>query len=610
MSSQLSLENQHNVEHYHHPDIGLERRIPDFDGNMVIQTNGMYNAPSYSSSISQSNPRDLSPDASRHSLVNSDIIQSNNYRAALPEYRKTPDYETAMRQRRERSALSSVTDLNQNVSTLGYGQVESNLYQQSPLRNGPPSEQKLRYRLSYNGPGPVVGNGIASYRDTSVESLQHALFNRNMTHMVHTISVPELSSNTFQTTQEYIAAKVLKEQFRPPPPYPRGSTSTPDLAHQSLRNYLMSSSSPDLVDRKIRTHFEPLQEVVHPGGGTSMNNAMSTSVNGDLSQSLPMDAFENLRIQEQPPLEIQHGYNVYPSAVPSVVPMYNPPVPHHPANLRFTFTETAGQCDMPVLGAPAGYEDRAGSYSPKGNRAYSPNILFSPMPLVSPPSEFADTSDIDSNMSPGSVGSPPHHFRLPSPGVTYPREIQVQVMQAGVNPDMREVNQYGRHPTVDQTRPYLDKETAFTGASVPVTVEFVPRKSQSDSPTCNNNPNQVNSQANRNSAISDSDPSSISEHPSPSSRNPNIPEESKRDSLGAQATSGYGTSGESDQEPIRDEEPAPESSKAQGISGPLKVAAMSGLTMMRPEEDKSDGEEEKRHPRDARVSVTVDLLKT
>ncbi|PIK45600.1 putative tyrosine-protein phosphatase non-receptor type 21 [Apostichopus japonicus] len=630
-SSQLSLENQHNnADHYHHPDNVLDRRTPDvIDGSMVIQTNGIYNAPSYSSSINYSNPRDLSPAASRQSLVNSDIIQTN-LRTALPEYRQTPDYETAMRQRRDRPTLPGITDLNQNVSTLGYGQVESGLYPQSHVRNGPPpSEQKLRYRLSYNGPGPAVGSGMSGYHDTSVESLQHALLNRNVTHMVHTISVPELSSNNFSTTQEYIAAKVLKEQFRPPPPYPRGSTSTPDLAHQSLKSYLMSSSSPDLVGRKMRAHFEPLQEVVNTSGGVHMNNAMSTSANGDLSQSLPMEAFENLRIQERPPLEIQHGYNVYPNAVPNVVPMYNPTVPHPPANLRFTFTEPAGQGDMPMLSAPAGYEDRGGTHSPKGNRDFSPSVLYSPMPLVSPPSEFADTSDLDStNMSPTSMGSPPHQYRLPTAGVTYPREIQVQVMQANtagygspsqVSPEMREFNMYSRHAMEGRNspldaRPYIDKETAFTGADMPVTVGYVPRKLSSDSPTHpTNNTAHIYSQANRNSAISDSDPSSISEHPSPTSKNPDsshypLPEESKRDSLGAQATSGYGTSGESDQELTRDEE-NPELSKVEGITGPLKVAAMSGLTMMRPEEDKSDGEEESRHPRDARRKILEEQLR-
>lgn len=619
-SSQLSLENQHNAEqfHYHHPEFVLDRRTPDMvDGNMGIRTNGVYNAPSYSSSLNYSNPMDLSPAASRQSLVNGDIIQTN-IRQAVPAYRQTPDYETAIRQRQERA--HTLTDQNQNVSAVGYGQMETGIYPQTHLRNGhPPSEHKLRYRLSYNGPV------MSGYQDTSAESLQ-ALLNRNVTHMVHTISVPELSSNTYQTTQEYIAAKVLKEQFRPPPPYPRGSTSTPDLAHQSLKNYLMSSSSPDLVDRKMRAHFEPLQEIVSSSGITHMNGVMSTSANGDLSQSLPMEAFENLRIKDGHQMEIQPGYNVYPSAVPT----YHSPAG---ANLRFTFTEPAMQGDMPVLSAPAGYEDGVNSYSPNGKREFSPNVLLSPMPLVSPPSEFADTSDIDSNMSPSSVGSPPHHFRLPGQGITYPREIQVQVMQAGTaagygsspqrSPEMREMNIYGRqaidshHSPLEVRPPHVEKETAFTGSDIPVTREYVPQRVQPESPThrVNPGPNSTQPNQNRNSAISDSDPSSISEHPSPSSknsdpsRNPLI-EESKRDSLGAQATSGYGTSGESDQELTKDEDhPQPSSSRTGSITGPLKVAAMSGLTMLRPEEDKSDEEEGTRHPRDARRKILEEQLR-
>nr|XP_033807382.1 tyrosine-protein phosphatase non-receptor type 21 isoform X2 [Geotrypetes seraphini] len=76
--------------------------------------------------------------------------------------------------------------------------------------------------------------------------------------VVGAVSVPELT-NVQHQTQDYPAPNIMKTQvYRPPPPnpYPRPANSTPDLSH----HLYISSSNPDLITRRVHHSVQTFQE--------------------------------------------------------------------------------------------------------------------------------------------------------------------------------------------------------------------------------------------------------------------------------------------------------------------------------------------------------------
>lgn len=163
----------------------------------------------------------------------------------VPAYRPSPDYETVMRSRMERLAQQQNLEQINNVANISHAQVythpETMAY----------SQPEIGYTQYLNQPSrpyshSVYGNGIAD------SHIQYRPVDRSSSLIIHpTYSTPELTSgglaNQFSTS-ENMMTEALINQYKPPPPYPRPSSSTPDLATQTTRTYM--SSSPDLVSRK------------------------------------------------------------------------------------------------------------------------------------------------------------------------------------------------------------------------------------------------------------------------------------------------------------------------------------------------------------------------
>ncbi|KAL6477602.1 hypothetical protein MHYP_G00134370 [Metynnis hypsauchen] len=79
--------------------------------------------------------------------------------------------------------------------------------------------------------------------------------------VVGAVSVPELTNVQLQQAQEYPAPNIMRTQvYRPPPPYPyshpRPANSTPDLS----RHLYVSSSNPDLITRRVHHSVQTFQE--------------------------------------------------------------------------------------------------------------------------------------------------------------------------------------------------------------------------------------------------------------------------------------------------------------------------------------------------------------
>ena len=148
----------------------------------------------------------------------------------------------------ERMTQQNLEQIN-NVANISHAQVyahpETMAYSQPEMGytqyvSHPPARQ---YSHSVYGNATVDGH---------VQNIQYRPVDRSSSLIIHpTYSTPELNTqglaNTFSTS-ENMMSEALLNHYKPPPPYPRPSSSTPDLATQTMRTYV--SSSPDLVSRK------------------------------------------------------------------------------------------------------------------------------------------------------------------------------------------------------------------------------------------------------------------------------------------------------------------------------------------------------------------------
>ena len=647
--SQLSLEpTQDMIGQYTTSQLSLDRAAtmdhrPIFaNGNVVIaDVNGsVYSAPSVNS-LNHGIAAQVSPTSSNPSLTGNELMRAKL--ALLPAYRQTPDYEALIQGRR----LMTVGEQSQSLSNLGgghgqFGHVDGYMYPPPQLRqhNYTPQEarQRHQYRVSYGG---MPSNYMGNFLDTSSESLQHPYVGNHVGYhsnqMVHTYSVPELTSEQIQT-MDYIAEKLRKNKIKPPPPYPRGSTSTPDLARQSMQNHLVSASSPDLVSQRLRNLIHPVPEVLGSAGSNMISSVSSSSGNADFSQSLPLESFQNLRISSS---DMPQDYQ---QAVGDRYMGHMQMQPHEVATT-----------DIPILQAPAGYDeggvvlrDRAYSVGSKPMHDYH-------VPLVRPPSEFADTSDIDSNISPNSVGSPPRQFRLPGhgqemyvntqapvpenavityaanyghdprlqhspPGQKYPYKMHIPQHSAPSSPEMRELNAANQYALMhlDQVgihQPFQIPQHA--AVSEPILTTLPNHQPPNNKPKIPTNPHatftDLHLTGQQGNDYNSADSMSV---PSSSAASPQSPEQSSGsgggggnpEQLAKRISSGYSTSPDSDGDGNKQEGADGQEDGNKGKDkkdeyiGPLKLAAMSGLTLMRPGQERDEEDDNPKHPRDARVS--------
>ena len=171
-----------------------------------------------------------------HAAVNPSLGRST---PVLPAYRPAPDYESVMRQRMERLTQPPSMEpvLHPNLSQAAvYTHPETMAYSQPEIGHS--------YPHAYMG--ALYSGGMADARD-----LHYRPVDRSSSLIIApTYSTPELTTQglMLSSSEQHVTPAFLA-QMRPPPPYPRGnSSSTPDLASQTSRPH--ANSSPDLVSRK------------------------------------------------------------------------------------------------------------------------------------------------------------------------------------------------------------------------------------------------------------------------------------------------------------------------------------------------------------------------
>ena len=177
----------------------------------------------------------------------------------LPAYRPSPSYEEVMRRRMSQQTpaihSSPILQSHQHPSTIPdhklYPQTSPRLIQDAILMQQPAPNIMYNPDVTYtNGNTYMNSELVSSYNNNTMYANRAAfateLGNRGSNLVMQpTYSSPELNSPQIP---QFSIKETEPLHYKPPPPYPRSSTSTPDLANQTVRNTV--GESPDLVSRK------------------------------------------------------------------------------------------------------------------------------------------------------------------------------------------------------------------------------------------------------------------------------------------------------------------------------------------------------------------------
>ncbi|XP_066281306.1 tyrosine-protein phosphatase non-receptor type 21-like isoform X1 [Branchiostoma lanceolatum] len=216
--------------------------------NGSVPMNGSVYNSANSLNHSQVNIHRASPASSNPSINSNTDVSRVDLRPQLPAYRPTPDYETAVRNNRLRSVMDS--GQSQSLINLGlsgvYNNPETMVYSQPDMIKHDLYSQRI-VSLSQERTfvqSPAVYSPSHTNTTTETFPLHSASFS-------HTVSTPELAKPYTNMAQITVSSEALLHHYKPPPPYPRHHTSTPDLAMQRYKHPQVSSSSPDLLPRRI-----------------------------------------------------------------------------------------------------------------------------------------------------------------------------------------------------------------------------------------------------------------------------------------------------------------------------------------------------------------------
>lgn len=236
-------------DYYNNSQQSLDKSVPD-----VQQTPRAESDPGIHGGVYGGQQTPMQP------AVQTPVPQNNPRSAMLPAYRPAPTYEAVMRhrvthqQQQQQQPQHQQQQPDVSGQTLGNSQIythpEGVAYSQPEIRqhvSSYPSETQyvnaaaIR-NYSHSIYANVFHDGHNYYAYRSAE--------RGNNLAVHpTYSSPEL--NTQGLPEQYadnLMSESLAYQYRPPPPYPRASSSTPDLAVQT--GITSANQAPDLLPQQ------------------------------------------------------------------------------------------------------------------------------------------------------------------------------------------------------------------------------------------------------------------------------------------------------------------------------------------------------------------------
>ncbi|XP_015282155.1 PREDICTED: tyrosine-protein phosphatase non-receptor type 21 isoform X2 [Gekko japonicus] len=252
-SSQDNLYGNTQNGYYCHSQTSLDRAPHDYNGR--IRNGSVYSAHSTSSLNNPQHYMQPSPMSSNPSITGSDVLR--------------PDYVPSHRH----SALippsyRPTPDYETVMKQLNRGMMHSDKQSHS-MRN-----LNIGNSYAYSRPDALVYSQPEIREHAHFTSPQSGHYPFNLNYSFHSqspypypaerrlvvgaVSVPELTNVQLQS-QDYPAPNIMRTQvYRPPPPYPypRPANSTPDLS----RHLYISSSNPDLITRRVHHSVQTFQE--------------------------------------------------------------------------------------------------------------------------------------------------------------------------------------------------------------------------------------------------------------------------------------------------------------------------------------------------------------
>ncbi|KAM3855339.1 tyrosine-protein phosphatase non-receptor type 21 isoform 3-T3 [Vipera latastei] len=316
-TSQDNLYGTNQNGYYCHSQTSLDRAPHDYNGR--IRNGSVYSAHSTNSlnnlqHYMQPSPVSSNPSITGSDVLHSDYVPSHRHSALIPpSYRPTPDYETVMKQL-NRGMMNSDRQ-SHSMRNLNIGNSYAYSRPDALVYSQPEIREHANFASPHSGHYPFNLN----YSFHSQSSYPYPPERRLV---VGAVSVPELTNVQLQA-QEYPAPNIMKTQvYRPPPPYPypRPANSTPDLS----RHFYSSNSNPDLITRRVHHSVQTFQEDSLPVAHSlqEVSEPLTSARHAQLQKRNSIEiaglahSFEAMRIKERT-MSASTADVAHPKAIPS-----------------------------------------------------------------------------------------------------------------------------------------------------------------------------------------------------------------------------------------------------------------------------------------------------
>ncbi|XP_075470706.1 tyrosine-protein phosphatase non-receptor type 21 isoform X3 [Ascaphus truei] len=238
--------------YYYHSQTSLDRAPHDYNGR--IRNGSVYSAHSTNSLNNQQPYMQPSPLSSNPSITGSDVmrpeyIPSHRHSALIPPSYRPTPDYETVMRQLNRGVMHSERQ-SHSMRNLNI----SNSYAYSRPDVLVYSQPEIREHAQFTSP---QSNHYPFNLNYSFHSQSPYNYQAERRPVVGAVSVPELTNVQLQA-QDYTASNIMKTQvYRPPPPYPypRPTNSTPDLTRHHA-----SSSNPDLITRRVHHSVQMFQE--------------------------------------------------------------------------------------------------------------------------------------------------------------------------------------------------------------------------------------------------------------------------------------------------------------------------------------------------------------
>ncbi|XP_026534944.1 tyrosine-protein phosphatase non-receptor type 21 isoform X3 [Notechis scutatus] len=316
-SSQDNLYGTNQNGYYCHSQTSLDRAPHDYNGR--IRNGSVYSAHSTNSlnnlqHYMQPSPMSSNPSITGSDVLHSDYVPSHRHSAVIPPSYRPTPDYETVMKQLNRGMMNSDKQ-SHSMRNLNIGNSYAYSRPDALVYSQPEIREHANFASPHSGHYPFNLN----YSFHSQSSYPYPAERRLV---VGAVSVPELTNVQLQA-QEYPAPNIMKTQvYRPPPPYPypRPANSTPDLS----RHFYSSNSNPDLITRRVHHSVQTFQEDSLPVAHSlqEVSEPLTSARHAQLQKRNSIEiaglahSFEAMRIKERT-MSASAADVAQPKAIPS-----------------------------------------------------------------------------------------------------------------------------------------------------------------------------------------------------------------------------------------------------------------------------------------------------